>query len=109
MQEPNDSSHASPRDATVVKEKLKNGELKTKHQKQKTVHNPTQEKEKKAPAEPELKKTQKKQLEFPLARRINNYGWLGFSKPLLEELGWHKGMALEIDKNPDGSITVKKA
>jgi hypothetical protein len=23
-------------------------------------------------------------------------------------LGWHKGMALQIDKNADGSITVRK-
>jgi hypothetical protein len=27
----------------------------------------------------------------------------------LETLGWSKGMALKIEKNTDGSITVRKA
>jgi hypothetical protein len=27
----------------------------------------------------------------------------------LEALGWHKGMELKIDKNADGSVTVRKA
>jgi hypothetical protein len=30
-------------------------------------------------------------------------------KGLFEALGWHKGIGLKIDKNADGSATVRKA
>jgi len=46
---------------------------------------------------------------FPADCRINNYGFLGFKVGWLSELGWHKGMALKIDKNADGSATLTKA
>jgi hypothetical protein len=26
----------------------------------------------------------------------------------LEALGWHKDMGLKVDKNPDGSVTVRR-
>jgi hypothetical protein len=46
---------------------------------------------------------------FPADARINDYGFLGFKTGWLADLGWTKGMALRIDKNPDGSITLRKA
>jgi hypothetical protein len=45
---------------------------------------------------------------FPAAAKINDYGFLHFKNAWLENLGWTKGMALKIDKNPDGSITLRK-
>jgi hypothetical protein len=48
-------------------------------------------------------------VEFPMRVRINDYGWLGFRKLLLEALGWYKGIALTLGKNFDGSITLRKA
>jgi hypothetical protein len=30
-------------------------------------------------------------------------------KHRLEDLGWHKDMKVKIEKNPEGSITVRKA
>ena len=44
-----------------------------------------------------------------LAAKINDYGFLHFKNAWLENLGWTKGMALKIDKNPDGSVTLRKA
>jgi hypothetical protein len=29
-------------------------------------------------------------------------------KSLFEALGWHRGMELKVDKNPDDSVTVRK-
>jgi hypothetical protein len=46
---------------------------------------------------------------FPADARINDYGFLGFKAAWLETLSWHKGMALKIDKNADGSVTLTKA
>jgi len=46
---------------------------------------------------------------FPAAAKINDYGFLHFKNAWLETLSWHKGMALKIDKNPDGSATLRKA
>ena len=63
-----------------------------------------------ADAEESEKKTRKvKPATFPVKARINDYGFLNFRKPLLEVLGWTKGMDLTIEKNQDGSITVRKA
>lgn len=72
--------------------------------------------EKKAAAKPkkETKKAtpQKKAkapLTFPAAVRINAYGFIGLRQGLLEALDWHKGEKLTIEKNADGSATVRKA
>jgi len=46
---------------------------------------------------------------FPVDAKINDYGFLHFKNAWLENLGWTKGMALKIDKNPDGSVTLRKA
>jgi hypothetical protein len=64
-----------------------------------------------ATAEKKPKKAEKKDapLTFPASIRINDYGFIGLKKGLLEALGWKKGMPLKIDKNSDGSITVRKA
>jgi hypothetical protein len=83
-----------------VKEKLPNDKQPTKKASQPT------EKPKK-----ETKKAEKKDaaLTFPETVRINAYGFIGLKKGLLEALGWRKGMGLKIDKNADGSVTVRKA
>ena len=46
---------------------------------------------------------------FPADARINDYNFLHFKTGWLENLGWSKGMALKIEKNADGSITLRKA
>jgi hypothetical protein len=46
---------------------------------------------------------------FPTDAKNNDYGFLGFKKSWLDDLNWTKGMALKIEKNADGSITLKKA
>ena len=51
---------------------------------------------------------------FPCDAEINAYGFLGFKKAWLDNLGWEvvkgvKGVALKIEKNADGSITLRKA
>jgi hypothetical protein len=61
-----------------------------------------EKKQKKAP------KKKDKTVTFPADIRVNAYGFIGIRKPLLEALSWHKGMALKIDKNVDGSATIKK-
>ena len=58
----------------------------------------------------EEKKTRKvKPTKFPVDARINDYGFLHFKVGWLEALGWKKGMVIKIQRNPDGSITVRKA
>jgi len=57
--------------------------------------------ERKAKAEPAT-------VDFPADCRINDYGFLGFKVGWLSALGWHKGMSLKIEKNADGSITLRK-
>ena len=66
---------------------------------------------KKTPAKEnaEKKAREVKPTTFPVKARINDYGFLNFRKPLLEALGWTKGIDLTIEKNPDGSITIRKA
>jgi hypothetical protein len=39
---------------------------------------------------------------------INNYGFIFMRKKWLAALGWKKSMPLKIERNPDGSITVRK-
>jgi hypothetical protein len=46
--------------------------------------------------------------EFPVDARINAYGFMFLKAKWLAALGWRVDMALRIDKNPDGSITVRK-
>ena len=48
-------------------------------------------------------------VDFPGDAKINDYGFLHFKNGWLENLGWAKGMALKVDKNADGSVTLKKA
>ena len=62
-----------------------------------------EKKQKKAP------KKKDKTVTFPASIRVNAYGFIGIRKPLLEALSWHKGEKLTIDKNTDGSVTVRKA
>lgn len=50
-----------------------------------------------------------KPAKFPVDGRINNYGFLHFKVGWLIALDWKKGMALKIERNPDGSITLRKA
>ena len=52
---------------------------------------------------------QQKTSVFPTNARVNDYGFLGFKTRWLKDLGWTKGMALKIEKNADGSITLRKA
>ena len=84
---------------------------------EKTKEAPTGEKpktDKKEPAKkkPKTKKPPEKKerrFEFPVSARINDYGFLNFRKRLLDALGWTKGQKLTIQKNEDGSITLRKA
>jgi len=46
---------------------------------------------------------------FPADGEINAYGFLHFRKAWLEDLGWTNGMPLKIEKNADGSMTLRKA
>ena len=55
------------------------------------------------------KRAQSAATEFPVAARINEYGFLYFKKRWLEELGWTKGMELKLDKTPEGNLTLSKA
>jgi hypothetical protein len=46
---------------------------------------------------------------FPVNSKINPYGFIFMKKSWLESLGWTKGIALQVDKNADDSITVRRA
>ena len=48
-------------------------------------------------------------VKYPLKTKINAYGFLHFRNSWLADLGWAKGTAVTIEKNANGSITVKKA
>jgi len=56
----------------------------------------------------EKTKSEEKTSPFPTDARINDYGFLGFKTRWLKDLGWTKGMHLKIEKNADGSITLRK-
>jgi len=58
-----------------------------------------------AKSKPKLEKSSP----FPTGGEINDYGFLYFRKSWLEDLGWTNGMPLKIEKNADGSITLRKA
>ena len=56
-------------------------------------------------------KTEKKEapVEFPLSGHVNPYGFLFLKVRWLKALGWHIDMAVKVERNADGSITVRKA
>lgn len=56
-------------------------------------------------------KTEKKEtpVEFPVSGHINAYGFLFLKVRWLKALGWHLDMAVKIERNADGSITIRKA
>ena len=56
-------------------------------------------------------KTEKKEapVEFPVSGHINAYGFLFLKVRWLKALRWHVDMPVKIDRNADGSITVRKA
>jgi len=51
----------------------------------------------------------KPEIKYPLKSRINNYGFIFLLKEWLADLGWAKGMAVIIEKKPDGGITIQRA
>ena len=57
----------------------------------------------------EKKPRKVKPVKFPVEARINDYSFLHFGVGLLKALGWTKGMTLKIEKNADGSITLRRA
>lgn len=56
----------------------------------------------------EKKPREVKPVKFPVDAKINDYGFLHFKVGLLAALSWKKGMPLKIERNPDGSITLRK-
>jgi hypothetical protein len=48
-------------------------------------------------------------VEFPADSHLNPYGFIFMRKKWLKELDWTLGMKLQIERNPDGSVTVRKA
>jgi hypothetical protein len=55
-----------------------------------------------------VKQKTEPQSPFPADAEINDYGFLHFRKAWLEDLGWKNGMALKVERNADGSITLRK-
>jgi hypothetical protein len=47
--------------------------------------------------------------EFPVDARINAYGFMFLKTKWLGALGWHGDMRVKIERNADGSITVRRA
>lgn len=116
--------HLPPTDSTTVLDKINNGNLKVKGNKPEKKHKvPLPEKaleekakvqgktaaaevvKEKAKAKPEKPVTPA----FPVAAKINDYNFMHFKNSWLENLGWTKGMALKIERNADGSVTLRKA
>ena len=122
----NPTAQSLPTNSTAILDKLANGDLKVKGKKHKV---PLPEKVHKALekiAEAEGKSVDEKVAEivkekakpkpekpatplFPADAHINDYSFLRFRDAWLENLGWTKGMALKIEKNADGSISLRKA
>jgi hypothetical protein len=46
---------------------------------------------------------------FPADAQINEYSFLHFRKSWLENLGRSNGVSFKVEKNTDGSITLRKA
>lgn len=75
---------------------------------EKTLPSSAEKKQKKNMAK-EGTKEDKETVSFPVDSRINAYGFIFLKIKWLRALGWHKDTALKIERNPDGSITVRKA
>jgi len=127
----NPTAQSLPADTTAILGKLNNGELKIKGKKHrvalpKEVHKAIEkiaEAEGKTPDEKvaEIVKEKAKPkpkpeksaatLQYPLDSFVNEYGFMRFSKDLLADLGWKAKtrIDLKVDKNADGSITLRKA
>ena len=67
------------------------------------------EKSKVKKPEPEVVKAEPATSAFPADARINAYYYLHFKKAWLEDLGWQCNIALKIERNADGSVTLRKA
>jgi hypothetical protein len=119
------TAQSLPADSAAILNKVNNGELKVKGKEKKhkvtlpkEVHKALEkiaQAEGKTPDEKAaeiIKEKAKPKPEetsvFPADARINDYNFLHFKTAWLENLGWAKGMALKIDRNPDGSITLRK-
>lgn len=48
-------------------------------------------------------------VQYPLNAKVNPWGFIHFKKHWLADLGWTEDMAITIEKNADGSLTVRKA
>ena len=103
-------------DSEKIKLKIKNGELKIKGKRKlskKEPKTPGTVIPKKAPEvvkKPKAKRQKEsKSVTYPMDAKINDYSFLHFKTALLEDLDWHNGMALKIEKNSDGSVTLRKA
>lgn len=118
------NENEKPANSTAILNKLDNGELSVKGKKPKQPKplQPPQPKEPDKIAQPEgtadqkvekkaKPKKQKKPttVQYPADARINAYNFLRLSNDLLADLGWHVDMKLKVDKNADGSITLRKA
>jgi len=84
-----------------VKEKL--------NQKNNNTTENSKQKQKPKKEKKQLAQEKSVDVQFHVDSRINDYGFVFMKVRWLENLGWHKGMALKIEKNADGSITVRKA
>ena len=93
--------------SAVVLEKINNGTLTVKGKKPKVKADKKLETPPEVKEKPKPKKTET--AAFPADARINAYYYLHFKKALLEDLGWQCDMALKIEKNADGSVTLRKA
>ena len=51
----------------------------------------------------------KPEVKYPLRTKINAYGFLHFRNSWLADLGWCKGMPIAVERNSDGSITIRKS
>ena len=124
----------TPLNSAAIKEKIDNNKLKVKSKNKpvkehkawlsKKVHKALEEKakaegktadekaaeivEQKAKPKPKRQK-ESKSVTYPLDARINGYNFMHFSNALLADLGWHVDMKLKVDKNADGSVTLRKA
>lgn len=74
---------------------------------------PSAEKAAKAKSEKKEKKaksaTKETPVEFPVSGHVNAYGFLFLKIRWLKALDWHLDMAVKIERNDDGSVTVRKA
>jgi hypothetical protein len=122
------TSKSLPTDSAAIANKINNGELAVKGKKHRVALPKEVHKAIEKIAEAESKTADEKVTEivkekakpkpkpekpvtpvFPADAKINDYNFMHFKNAWLENLGWTKGMALKIEKNADGSITLRKA